>query len=147
MDALLIFVVIGAFLIGYAAMSRLDRFRNRDRPPGEPDVIPAKGIFLYGCPETVKALSDDLKKAGVTNDWSAEPEMNAGVHYHWIGAFSDSDEDNLLACLWAMRSRPGIHTIAKCNDMTYKNVFKQTKISVILQGSIAAAQLVKHLKE
>ncbi len=146
MDALLIIAVIGAMLIGYVAVSRLDGFFGRVGFTKEPDAIVTKDIFLYGDQQAVKALSECLNNARITNDWAAEPEMNAGVHYSWFGAFSGSDEDNLLACLSAKRNQPDIHTMAKCNDTTYQNVFKQTKITVILRGEINAAQISMHLK-
>mgnify|MGYP000380348961 CR=1 FL=1 len=145
MDVLLIIVVIGAILLGYVAVSRLDRFYDRGGFTKEPDAV-TKEIFLYGAQEIVEALSKDLNKAKITNDWATEPEMNAGINYHWIGAFSDNDEDNLLACLSAMRNQSGIHTMAKCNDMTYQNVFKQTKIMIILRGDATAAQIIIYLK-
>lgn len=146
MDVLLIIIVIGAVLIGYVAVSRLDGFFNRGGFTKEPDTFVTKEIFLYGDQTAMETLSEDLSKAKITNDWAAEPDMAPGVHYRWIGAFSGSDEDNLLACLSAKRNQLGIHTMAKCNDLTYQNVFKQTQITVIMRGDTTAAQIMKHLK-
>ncbi len=105
MDVLLIFAFVGAVLLGCVAVSRLDRFFARGGFTKEPDAVVTKEIFLYGAQEVVEALSEDLNRAKITNDWATEPEMNAGVNYHWIGAFSSNDEDNLLACLSAKRNQ------------------------------------------
>lgn len=146
MDAFLIIAIIGAIILGYVAVSRVDRFFDRGGFIKEPDALVTKEIFLYGAKEVVEALSEDLNRAKITSDWATEPEMNAGVNYHWIGAFSRNDEDNLLACLSAKRNQSGIHTMAKRNDMTYQNVFKQTEILVVLRGDTTAAQIMMHLK-
>lgn len=146
MDVLLIIAVIGAFVYGYFAVSRIDRFFDRGGFTKEPDAVVTKDIFLYGNQKVVEALSEDLNRARITNDWASEPDMNAGVTYQWIGAFSDNDEDNLLACLSAKRNQSGIYTMAKCNDLTYQNVFTQTEISVVLRGDLTAPQIIKYLR-
>lgn len=146
MDVLLIIAVIGAILIGYVAVSRLNRFFDRGGFTMEPDAVVTKEIFLYGDQKVVESLSEDLNRAEITNDWAIAPEMNTGVNYHWIGAFSSSDEDNLLACLTAKRNQLGIHTMAKCNEITYQNVFKQTEIMVILRGDLTVSQIIAHIK-
>ncbi|MPN63706.1 hypothetical protein SDC9_211471 [bioreactor metagenome] len=147
MDVLLIVVVIGAILVGYMAVSRVDRFFDRGGFTKQADTVGiTKEIFLYGDQKVVEALSEDLNRAKITNDWATDPDMRAGVNYHWIGAFSFNDEDNLLACLSAKRNQTDIHTMAKCNDITYQNVFKQTEIMVVLQGDLTASQIIAHMK-
>jgi Trk K+ transport system NAD-binding subunit len=57
-------------------------------------------------------------------------------------ALSDSDLDNLLLCCKARHLFPDACLIARCNDMVYHGIFKETGIQRILTGNPAPDMVV-----
>lgn len=146
MIVLLITISVGIILYGYLLMRRLDLFFARGGFMEEPETSIEKEILLYGEKETLAEIINVLGDASVSYDYTAEPDIKDGTYYHWIGAFSKDDMDNLLICLSAKRKNNDIGTMAKCNNMIYENIFRQTGISVILGKDISANQILAALK-
>ncbi|MEA4970478.1 MAG: NAD-binding protein [Candidatus Pelethousia sp.] len=146
MIVLLIIVSSGIILYGYLLMCRLDRFLERGGFMAEPETPAEKEILLYGELETIDEISHMLDNAALTYDYTPEPDIIAGTIYHWIGAFSQDDADNLLICLMAKRKNSAIRTMAQCNNAIYKNIFRQTGITVILENGVSANQILACLR-
>lgn len=146
MIVLLVIVSIGILLYGYFLMDRLDQFIEQGGFIQDPEVPKEKEILLYGEPETIDEISHALDAAAITHDFTAEPIIKDGMIYHWIGAFSKDDVDNLLICLSAKRKNSGIRTMARCNNTIYENVFKQTDITMIFQNDIPINQILACLR-
>lgn len=146
MTVLLIIALVGIILYGYLLVGRLDRFIERGGFAKEPEPFGEKEILLYGEQETIDEISHALHDAAVTYDYTTEPEIMDNITYHWIGAFSKDDMDNLLICLSAKRKNADIHTMAKCNNMIYENIFRQIGIGVILQNDVSATRILACLR-
>lgn len=146
MIVLLIIVSAGVILYGYLLMCRLDRALSRNVLMEEPEAAAEKEILLYGEWETVDAIIHILEGAGVTYDYTAEPALQGETAYHWIGAFSEDDADNLLVCLMAKRRNSDIRTMAQCNNIIYETIFRQTGITVILKRGVPAKQILACLR-
>lgn len=146
MIVLLIIVLIGIILYGYFLMGRLDQFIERGGFVKEPEASTEKEILLYGEPETIDRISHALDAAAITYDFTTEPTIKDGTIYHWIGAFSKDDTNNLLICLSAKRKNSGIRIMAKCNNNIYENVFKQTGITMIFQKDIPINRILACLR-
>lgn len=146
MPILLIIVSIGVIMYGYLLVDRIDRFMEHGGFTKEPEATTEKEILLYGEPDTINAIGNALDKAKISHDQTTETEMGNSKAYHWIGAFSRDDEDNLLICLSARRKNNSICTMAKCNNAIYKNVFVQAGITVILQNEVSIEQIIACLK-
>lgn len=146
MITLLIVTSIGVILYGYALMSRLDRFMQKGGFARQPEITVEREILLYGEQETVDAICFALDGAGITYDRTDKLETRDGVIYRWVGAFSTDDENNLLFCLLAKRTNKSIRMMAKCNDMVYKSVFKQTGVAVILEHDITPNRILACLR-
>ena len=146
MIVLLIIVSAGLILYGYFLMCRLDRFIAQGGFAKEPEASIEKEILLYGEQEILDEISHALDAAAITYDRTAGPEIKDGTAYRWIGAFSGDDEDNLLICLSAKRKNVSIRTMARCNNMIYKNIFRQMKITVILQSEVPVSRILAYLK-
>jgi hypothetical protein len=150
MFVLFVIVSVGVILYGYFLMSRLDRFIERGcfgtlpEHPVEPSV--EKEILLYGDRETIEEIRQALDQASITYDGTTEPEISEGIYYHWIGAFSDDDGNNLLICLLAKRKNGQVRTMAKCNNSIYERIFRQTGITVILQNDVPPSRIIACLK-
>ena len=127
-------------------MDSLDLFIKNGGFIAEPEAIIVKEILLYGEMETLDELSHALDSALVSYDSTTEPEIQDGINYHWIGALSKDDEENLLLCLSAKRKNSNIRTIAKCNNAIYENVFRQTGITVILNRDLSINQILTCLR-
>ena len=146
MITLLIVTTIGVILYGYALMSRLDRFMQKGGFARQPKVVIENGILLYGEQETIDAICSALDGAEISYDCTSKLETRDDVTYHWVGAFSTDDENNLLLCLLAKRKNKSIRMMAKCNDMVYKSVFKQTGVAVILENDITPDRILACLR-
>ena len=146
MMVLLAMVSIGVMLYGYVLVRRLDRFLQRAEMEKEPEATVHKEVLLYGQGEPADRIGHALQEAAIAYDRTAEPDIRDGALYHWAGAFSDSDADNLLFCLWAKRRNENVRTLAQCNDRMYENVFKQAGITVVLPKDASVSQILACLK-
>ncbi len=146
MIVLLVIASIGVILYGYFWMSRLDRFFAQGGFTKEPETSMQKDILLYGEQKTVGEISHTLDAAAITYDLTTEPDIKDGVTYRWIGAFFRKRYEYLLICLSAKRKDENTRTMAKCNDMIYENIFRQTGITVILQNDVPADRILAFLK-
>ncbi|MEA5014694.1 MAG: NAD-binding protein [Candidatus Limiplasma sp.] len=146
MAVLLLMVSIGVVLYGYLLVRRLDRFIQRGGIVQEPAAMVRKEILLYGGKDAVGRIARALDEAAITYDRTAEMDVRNGAAYDWVGAFSESDADNLLFCLLAKRKNERIHTLAECNDRMYENVFKQAGITAILPKNAPVDQILACLK-
>jgi Trk K+ transport system NAD-binding subunit len=146
MIVLFIIVFIGIVLYGYLLMGRLDKFIEKGGFRKVSEASGEKEILLYGEPETIGSIAHALDAAAITYDFTTEPAIMNGIRYQWLGAFSADDADNLLICLSAKRMNSNIRTIAKCNNVIYENVFRQTGITVILQNDIPIGRILACLK-
>lgn len=146
MITLLIVTTIGVILYGYALTSRLDRFLQKGGFARQPETVTEREILLYGEQETVDAICFALDGAEISYDRTNKLETRDDATYRWVGAFSTDDENNLLACLLAKRTNRSIRMMAKCNDMVYKSVFKQTGVAVILEADITPDRILACLR-
>ncbi len=146
MIALLVIASIGVILYGYMLMSRLDRFMERGGFAGQPKVALEREILLYGEPETTDVIGLALDNAAITYDSASSLEIKDGATYRWVGAFSKDDERNLLICLLAKRKYESIRMMAKCNDMTYDNIFRQAGVTVIFTSDIVPDRILACLR-
>lgn len=141
MTALLIIVSVGIILYGYLLMCRLDCFIERGGFTKESDASKEKEILLYAEKEIIDEIKLVLDNADVTYDCTTEPEIKDSTIYHWIGAISNDDANNLLICLSAKRRNSSVCTIAKCNNIIYESIFRQMGITIILKNSVSANQI------
>lgn len=146
MIVLLIIVSVGIILYGYLLMDRLDRFITQGGFVKEPEASIEKEILLYGELDIIDEISLALDVTSITYDRTTEPEIKDGSSYQWIGAFSKNDANNLFICMSAKRKNINIRTMAKCNDMIYKNVFKQMDITVVLPNEVPVRQILAYFK-
>ncbi len=146
MVVLLVIVCAGIMLYGAFLMARLDRFLAKGGFSGMPEISMEKDILLYGAQDFVDQICLELDQAAVTYDKTSEPAVQERTLYHWIGAFSDDDADNLLLCLSARRENGQIRTMARCNDMAYESIFKQMGITVILHKEVSAHLVLASLR-
>ncbi len=146
MAVLLMVFFAGTILGGYLLMCRLDQFIDRGGFVREPEAATEKEILLYGDRKTITEIGRALDDAAITYDCTTEPAIRGSTTYHWIGACSGDDLDNILICLSAKRKNHQIRTIAKCNDRTYETIFQQTGVAVILPNEVAAYRILACLK-
>lgn len=146
MITLLIVTTIGVILCGYALMSRLDRFMQKGGFARQPEAVIEKEILLYGEQKAIEAICSALDDAEISYDCTNRLETRDDVTYHWVGAFSTDDENNLLLCLLAKRKNKSIRMMAKCNDMVYRSVFKQTGVAVISEDNITPNRILACLR-
>ena len=142
----LITVTIGIVLYGYLLMHRIDRFFDK-QPMGEtPLAFIQKDVLLFGNPEDLKTLCQQLGMAGFSFDCVEEPKLCAHTAYRWVGALSRSDIDNLQLCKSAKRDQKDIRIIAKCNDLAYENIYKHIGASKVLCKDIEYGQIISFIE-
>lgn len=142
----LIIVTIGIVLYGYLLMHRIDRFFD-EQPMGEkPLDLSQKDVLLFGNPEDLKTLCQQLGMASLSFDCVDEPKLCAHTIYRFVGAFSCSDIDNLQLCASAKRDQEDIRIVAKCNDLIYENIYKHTGASLVLRKDAECSQIFSFIE-
>ena len=142
----LIIVTIGIVLYGYLLMHRIDRFFDK-QPLGEtPLDFSQKDVLLFGNPEDLKTLCQQLGMVGLSFDCVDEPKLCAHTVYRFVGAFSRSDIDNLQLCTSAKRDQKGIRILTKCNDPIYENIYKHIGASLVLRKDVECIQIFSFIE-
>ncbi len=142
MTALLVILCAGVLLYGYALSSRLGPLACDCIPKGQKAAQEVKTILLFGNLKELEPVRQALRKAGISFDMTERAQLDEQFAYQWIGAFSDSDVDNLFLCASAARSISGVKTMALCNDCACRYIFRSAKISHIFYGGVLAKELL-----
>lgn len=120
MTVLLILATLGAFLLSYFIMRRLDSFFEKDNFPDGPQGRANQGVLVYGAPDIV----EKMKKSGMKCSALTTLFFPEDGFYSALFAFSGDDLKNLEICHAAKYADPGIYIIVRCNTPDLRKVFE-----------------------
>lgn len=99
-----------------------------------------RDILCFGGDEKIR---EELDFCGHTFDLADRPQIPLYHRYRLVLAVSDSDADNLLLCVQAMRKFPGVRTIALCSSSEHEKLFEEKKAGLIVSNQQEALAAMK----
>lgn len=142
MTVLLILATLGAFLLSYFIMHRLDLFFEKDNFLDGMQGRANKGVLVYGAPDVV----DKMKKSGLKCSALTTFSFPEDGFYSALFAFSGDDLKNLEICHAAKCADPGIYIIARCNTPDLCKVFDDVGVDRLLSAGESVDVLLAEMR-
>ena len=141
MTVLLIITILAAVVGGYCVMGRLDRFLGAGSPTEAARVEQESVVLLFVSGDGGPSAEAALLGKGIPYLSTPEPEVPDGIRVMTVLAFSENDLDNLLLCSKVRHLYPQAGLVARCNDLLYLGIFKETGVRRILTGRLTADEV------
>lgn len=142
MTVLLILATLGAFLLSYFIMRRLDLFFEKDNFLDGPQGRANQGILVYGAPDVV----EKMKKSGMKCSALTALSFPEDGFYSALFAFSSDDLKNLEICHAAKCADPGIYIIVRCNTPDLRKVFEDAGADRLLSAGESVDVLLAEMR-
>lgn len=142
MTVLLILATLGAFLLSYYIMHRLDLFFKKDSFLDGPQGRANQGVLVYGAPDVVAKI----KKSGMKCSALMTLSFPEDGLYSALFAFSGDDLKNLEICHAAKYADPGIYIIARCNAPDLRKVFEDAGADRLLSAGESVDVLLAEMR-
>ena len=142
MTVLLILATLGAFLLSYSIMRRLDLFFEKDNFLDGPQGRANQGILVYGAPDIV----EKMKKSGMKCSPLTTLSIPEDGFYTALFAFSGDDLKNLEICHAAKDADPGIYIIVRCNTPDLCKVFEDAGADRLLSAGESVDVLLAEMR-
>ena len=144
-NLLLILAVLAEGVFVYFVIRKISTFLANGGFTGREPELPTSqlhNILVYGkAPETISLL----ESSGKLYDAVETPAIPMYCSYRVVMALSLSDEDNLMLCSAAKRAFPEACTVARCNDMEFRNLFSNQKADYTVTDDTEAAKILRKL--
>lgn len=147
MTVLLILTTLGVVVFGYCIMGRMDKFlRNMDFEDDDREEKNSN-VLLFASKPDFSSFETSLTDKKISYISTYEPDIPDNMQIMTVLAVSNNDLDNLSLCCKARHLFPNAFLIAKCNDMLYHGIFKETGIHRIVTHNLTANVIISTLMD
>ena len=142
MTILLIVTALGALVLGYLLMRRLDNYIENGGVLDSPQGRANQGVLVYGAPDIAEKLQKNGMKCRILTTLAFPQD---GL-YSALFALSRDDRGNLAVCRAAKREDPGIFMVARCNAPELRETYMAVGGGRLLDAGEPIDELVAQLR-